>query len=329
MRTRKRKDKTETKPQKKRRVCRVGAGVEATPGKCDTPGFPLRTKPGLVHDPRGFTKLEMVRDNRRILQTSSYMMQSWRANCDFQILLYKGDPDEPDLDDIAGVTDYVVTYACKGNETSIAEKANLKEYIAKIKEDEKLEMTSVKLARMILNRTLKTRMISKQEAMVQLGGLDLWLCSESIQHVSITQSYKLCDKSGYSYDGSIYKQYANRMKNAEVSIAVLLRGLTLDEFFLAKKNGVLSLPVTKTAFIPPDVLFKLAMHISASDGSKRTVIPHYVGGKCTPRWPISYEYARYDDGYCKFCITQHQSSHIPYIQIRSNSAHRLAREVPD
>lgn len=290
MRTRKRKEKGENPNQKKRRVCRVGAGVEAVPGECNTPGFTLRDKPQLVQDPRGFTRLELERDNKRILQTSTHMMQSWRANCDIQILLYKGDPDEPDLDEIAGVTDYVVTYACKGNESSVAEKENLKEYIVKMKEDDKEEMTPVKLARMILNRSLKTRMISKQEAMVQLAGLDLWLCSESIQQVSITQSYKLYDKTGY--DGSIYRKYAARCQDAPENLLFFLQQMSLDDFFHAKKNGVHSLPTSITASMSAHMLLLLGSHLRASDQNGRTVIPHYVGGKSTPRWPISYEYAR-------------------------------------
>jgi hypothetical protein len=45
------------------------------------------------------------------------MLQSWRANCDVQILIYNSDPKNPDLTDIARVTDYIVAYACKGNAT--------------------------------------------------------------------------------------------------------------------------------------------------------------------------------------------------------------------
>jgi hypothetical protein len=44
-------------------------------------------------------------------------LQSWRGNCDVQILVYSSDPDFLDADDIARVTDYVVGYACKGNKT--------------------------------------------------------------------------------------------------------------------------------------------------------------------------------------------------------------------
>jgi hypothetical protein len=48
------------------------------------------------------------------------MLQSWRANCDIQIFLYQSDPNNPNLDEIAAVTDYIVSYTCKGNETNTA-----------------------------------------------------------------------------------------------------------------------------------------------------------------------------------------------------------------
>jgi hypothetical protein len=44
-------------------------------------------------------------------------VQSCRANCDVTILIYDSDPKHPDATEIAKVTNYVVNYACKGNET--------------------------------------------------------------------------------------------------------------------------------------------------------------------------------------------------------------------
>jgi PIF1-like helicase len=206
----------------------------------------------------------LTRDNRRILQTSAHMIQSWRANCDLQILIYNSSPNTPDLDDVAAVTDYVVSYACKGNESSIAEKQHLKDYITKLNSKE--DMTTTTLARMILNRTLKTRLISKQEAMVQLAGLDLWRCSESIQTVSISQSYKLRKEYVSANEGGPYRQYANRLKKASPTEESLLKQMTFNQYFTFKKQ-------TKSQ-------------------SKNEVIPHYVGGKCIPTWPITFEYAR-------------------------------------
>lgn len=257
-------EKRETPIQKKRRFCRCGAGVEQTPGQCDTPGFTLRNKPALVQDPRGFMKLELPRTNKRILQTSSFMMQSWRANVDLQLLIYNSSPTEPDLDEIAAVTDYVVSYACKGNESSIAEKNNLKDYINSLDRD--TDISTTKLARMIMNRTLKTRLISKQEAMVQLAGLDLWICSETIETVSISRSYKLQSEYTSDYDGGMYHKYENRLKKATTTEKRILEPMTLDTFFKYRKQ--------------------------ISQRSTKEIIPHYVGGKCVPSWPITYDYAR-------------------------------------
>src|SRR5687767_2214912 len=53
---------TEDKVSRKQKVCRCGAGVEATPDTCDTPGFPLRTEPKLVRDLQGFDRLELPRN---------------------------------------------------------------------------------------------------------------------------------------------------------------------------------------------------------------------------------------------------------------------------
>ena len=56
-------------------------------------------------------------------------LQSWRANCDVQILIYTSDPNNPDPSKIAKVTDYVVGYACKGNKCMKEEKEWMKELI--------------------------------------------------------------------------------------------------------------------------------------------------------------------------------------------------------
>ena len=120
---------SEDKQSKKRKVCRCGAGVEKTPNMCDTPGFPLRPVPQLVHDLRGFDRLELPRNNNRIVTTSKWLVQGWRANCDLQLLLYECDPLYPNPDEIARVTDYIVAYACKGTETLMEEMKQMKALI--------------------------------------------------------------------------------------------------------------------------------------------------------------------------------------------------------
>src|SRR5688572_25392544 len=101
-------EKSEDKELKKRKVCRCAAGVEETPNKCNTPGFPIRKEPTFVRDLRGFDRLELPWNDRRIVVSSGWLLQGWRANCDIQVLLYQCDPSEPNPEEIARVTDYIV-----------------------------------------------------------------------------------------------------------------------------------------------------------------------------------------------------------------------------
>jgi hypothetical protein len=49
----------------------------------------------------------------------------------------------------------------------------------------------VNIAKQVLNKSASNRLISKQECMVLLGGLDLVTCSETIKSVSLTLSAKV------------------------------------------------------------------------------------------------------------------------------------------
>ena len=116
------------KHQDKKRFCRSGCGYENTPGLADTPGFAIQTEDSIMDDPRGFKKLCLKRNNKRLTQTSLYCLQAWRGNCDIQLLIYDTDPCNPDPAEIAKVTDYVVGYACKGNQTLTVEKSHVKSF---------------------------------------------------------------------------------------------------------------------------------------------------------------------------------------------------------
>ena len=102
--------------KEKCRVCRFGAGPEVTKDMCDTPGFHLHSEP-TIDKQGGKTALKMPRNHPRLLQSSVVAAQSWRANQDVSIIMYKSDPNEPDVQEIARMTEYVVSYACKGNAT--------------------------------------------------------------------------------------------------------------------------------------------------------------------------------------------------------------------
>lgn len=106
----------------------MGCGTESTPHSNNTPGWPLQNTDTIEQDKRGFRKLCLRRNHPKLLQTSLFCLQSWRANCDVSILIYDSDPSFPDVTEIANVTDYVVSYACKGNITHAIEKQQIKEF---------------------------------------------------------------------------------------------------------------------------------------------------------------------------------------------------------
>jgi hypothetical protein len=251
--------KAETRESKKRRVCRSGAGIEKIEGKGDTQGFILRDEPKIVKDVRGFDRLELPRNNRRTVQSSLYLLRGWRANCDVQLILYDSDPTNPDCEELAKVTDYVVAYACKGNDSLQGEKEKFKSYILSLN-DETVNQGDVnearRLARMILNKSMAEKVISKQECMVQVAGLDLFHCSESIDNHSISGSYRL--GNGLSSTTLLHK-YAKRTEMFELS---------LDDYFFWWKGQ------------------------RKNQKNYVDVIPHYVGGRCLAVYPPTQGYAR-------------------------------------
>jgi hypothetical protein len=252
--------KGESRDTKKRRVCRSGAGIENTPGGADTPGFVLREEAKIVKDVRGFNRLELPRTNKRTVQSSLYLLQGWRANCDVQLILYDSDPTNPDCEELAKVTDYVVAYACKGNDSFKGEKEKFKNYIVGLKDDNVNEGNlneAKRLARMILNKSMSEKVVSKQECMVQVAGLDLFHCSETIDNQSIAGGYRLGNGSSSK---TFLERYAKRTTMFELS---------LDDYFFWWKSQTKSRRKNSV-----------------------DVIPHYVGGSCVPIYPPTQAYAR-------------------------------------
>ena len=254
-------EKSENKESMKRKVCRSGAGVEETPNMCDTPGFPLRIEPKLVRDLRGFDRLELPRNNKRIVTTSKPLVQSWKANCDIQILLYEGNPAHPSPEEIARVTDYIVAYCCKGNESLIEERKQMKALILGMNDISGTSKDVKRIARMLLNKTTKDKVISKQECMCHLAKLDLFLCSEAIETVSISGQYRLCTSGQSNF--SFLTKYAQR----DIS---KYSNMSLHQYFAYIKNNTL-----KGAW-----------------NNKRYIIPHYVGARSSPTYPPTEGYAK-------------------------------------
>ncbi len=98
-----------------KRYCRSGCGKESTEGSASTPGFKLSQKACISREMNGTYKLNLKRNSSRMVQSSLFLTPVWRANNDIQLLLYDSDPTNPDLLEIGKVTDYIISYACKGN----------------------------------------------------------------------------------------------------------------------------------------------------------------------------------------------------------------------
>jgi len=110
----------------------MGCGEEYPAASGKTPGWEITSKDVIVEYLCGFKKLSLKRNHPRLLQTSLYCLQAWRAKCDVSIMIYDSDPAFPDLAEIAEVTDYVVSYACKGNITYALEREQLKDFFRRL-----------------------------------------------------------------------------------------------------------------------------------------------------------------------------------------------------
>jgi hypothetical protein len=197
----------------------------------------------------------MPRNHRRINQTSTKLLQAWRGNCDVQILIYESHPDDFDPCEVSKVTDYVVAYSCKGG-TSYREETEMNKHIILKAEEVTGDSQDLKsLCRHLANKASSSRLVSKAEASVLLGGLDLVVCSDLIDSVSISNNVRI------SHEGSQNKnflwQYAHRNNDLE--------RCSLHDFYS---------------------IFRSCQH------GKKPYIPHYIGVKGQPTYPVSEAYAR-------------------------------------
>ena len=110
-----------------------------------------------------------------------------------------------------------------------------------------------------MNKSAGKRIISKQEASVLLGDLDMFTCSETIESVSISNSklLKLNDKESSS-NNTFLKKYQNRPKQ--------YNDVSLYEYFHITKKP---------------------------SASKKDLVPHFVGISGTPKFPATETYARH------------------------------------
>jgi hypothetical protein len=244
----------------KPRTCRCGAGTERTYGKCDTPGFFENDQPKISKDLRGFDRIDLKRNNKFVVQASTYLIQGWRGNCDIQYLIYLSDTADIDASEIVRVTNYIVSYSCKGNETEVEEKNGLKDIIRAAQSEYGDERDVRRMARRVLNECSKARVISKQEASCQLAGLDLFSCSEHVQIESLSGEYRLGTDS--QSNSTLLAKYAKR--------SVDLKHLSLYDFF--------------------DEYYNKPQAMKNKNWKRK--IPLFSGARCEAVYPATEEYAR-------------------------------------
>lgn len=223
---------------KQRRICRSGCGVERKPNSCQTPGFPNLNNPKIASDFCGFKKLlfprKRYKNGLNIIPTSSWLVLGWRGNCDVQFIQFESDPEMPDPLEIANITEYAVSYATKAFETYTNKQQTTRKLINNAKMNSGCKRDLKTLAWRVLNKSLTSKLISKQEAMVQLSGLKLAECSETIEMLSLSNNAKI-DSTNRNWKGNlILKQYANRQS---------CRNKNLYDFFCDKKEKVSFLPM--------------------------------------------------------------------------------------
>ena len=229
-----------------------------TAGKGDTPGFPMLEIAEVRQDRKRSTKLYMPRNNIRLNQTSTALLQGWRGNCDVQMLVYKCDPKKPDSSEIARVTDYVASCSCKGNYSLKEERQHNRDLIMNAQEQTGGKNDVVRVCKQAMNKCAAKRLISKQEAMVLIADLPLTLCTEGFESVSLTNSKPVTLDGEVKQDKKFISRYMER--------AGAFENLSLYEYFHHMKNQ--------------------------NDGSRR-LIPNFVGVCGTPKYPVTKDYARH------------------------------------
>ena len=138
-----------------------------------------------------------------------------------------------------------------------------------------------RVARQMLNKSLGDKLISKQECMVQMAGLDLFACSKMISSVSLSRlvlttiachlarlradhchcilhSHRKLMTNGVNEERTTLKLYSNQSKSKE--------HMSLNDFFIC-------------------------MNKPAEPG-ERQVIPHHTGSYCHPVCPPTEQFAR-------------------------------------
>jgi len=161
----------------------------------------------------------------------------------------------PSAQEIGKVTDYVVAYACKGNESLIEERLTTEALILQEKEKMGDDSDVKALAKKIMNNTIKTKLISKQEAICQTIGLPLYLCSENFFRISLSGMQKIVTDNTKTFK-PILQQYANRLEMYE-----------------------------------NESLYEYVKRNQKTKNSTIDTVPHFTGTDTKPKYPPTLSYA--------------------------------------
>jgi len=291
-----------------KRFCRCGAGVEQTIGGADTPGFPLVDQDVVTYDDfKGIHVLNLKRSEGRMKQTSTLMLQSWRANCDVQLIIYDSDPNTLDISDVARITSYVVAYTCKGSLSARQEHDSI---AALIKDSESLYeehdlFDKARITRQILNSFFGKRIISKAECCFNVLSLPLVLCTENFDRISTT-SYQKLHSSSYTAkragecpksvsDKNWIKRYSERKEELEhmsfIAYYHHIKAIEMAKSRSQKKSAMLFKPCKENFFIPVTIgLGCMAVYpVNERNGlsyARTTLIFHKPWSK---RKPLNFE----------------------------------------
>jgi hypothetical protein len=229
-----------------------------TAGTGDTPGFSIQSTASVVNEQQRCLKLRMPRNHARVNQTSLDLIQTWRGNCDIQVMIYESDPENFDLREISKVTDYVVAYSCKGNATLREEIENNRRLILSLEESTYDEGELKRVCKQVMNKAASSRLISKAEASVLLGNLSLTTCSDYIESVSLSNSSNITSSDRHNKNTSFLDQYRDRPEH--------LSDLSINAYYSVFR---------------------------ASRQGKKPAIPHFIGVSGDPVFPVSEAYARH------------------------------------
>ena len=239
------------------RYCRCGAGTEATPDKCDTPGFDISNKPSISKARGGYNQLLLERNDKRTVQTSMYQAQSWRGNVDCQIIILDATADDINMEEMRRVCEYIIAYATKAAEKEQDSMQSVKALIDNMEAQFSDQSDVTRAVRRVMNLYTASKTISKQEAMVLMAKLKLYSCSEMFHNVSTKRTAEISSESDENSKRrqDILTMYENRPEQ--------FRYNSLHEFFHLVKNK------------------------DWKTSGKRMVVPHYIFGGCQVRLPLS------------------------------------------